>query len=899
MKETNWHAIPIPEVFKQIQSTESGLSEKEAHARLLTYGLNILPEEKVHGLFYIFFSHFLSPLILILILASITVLFMGETADGLIILFVLIFNAVVGTIQEGRAQNTLKALKNFVEGSATVLRGGKTLIIPDKEVVLGDILVLQEGEKVPADIRLIAVHSLRVNESSLTGESTSVEKIVNKILNKNTTVPDRRNMVFRGTNIASGNAHGVVVATGISTEIGKISKAIVSINDDVPLRKNIANLSKLIIGTVVFIGFLVFFLGIALGEDVRQMFATVVSMAVSVIPEGLPIVMTLVLASGVWRMTKKNVLVKKLQAVEALGQANIIAVDKTGTLTKNEMVLEKVYVDGKMYSVEGCGYEAKGDISLDGSVINPLNHPDLLMAGRVAGFCANAKAIYLEESKKWKVSGDPTEAAMGVFSQKIGFKNLIGETEKIFEIPFDYLTKYHLNIYKFEGKNFLTAVGAPEKILGLCDRVWRKQKSEKLSEQEKEEIENVFLKMSKNGYRILGLAIDPSSGASVSTSNLSHLTFVGFFGLKDPLREEAREAIEKANSAGIRVIMITGDHKVTASAVAIEAGILHEEDGIITGEELGKLSDSELMNRFNKVSVFARVEPVHKMKIIELFKKRGDIVAMTGDGVNDAPSLAVADLGVAMGNIGTEVAKEASDIVLLDDNFGNIISAVEEGRSIYKTIKKVVLYLFSTSIGEVLAIIGSILLGFPLLILPAQIIWLNFVTDGFLDVSLAMEPKEEGLLKHRMKHSKYILDWFSVQRMIFMGIIIAIGTLFIFSEYLDSGIGKAITMSMTTLAIFQWFNVWNCKNEKISLFSINPFKNLYLVGATIIVITLQLLAIYTPFLQKILHTVPLNFSDWVFATSVAVSIIILEEIRKFFIRRKMSKKMSLEFATIP
>ncbi|MDE2031079.1 MAG: HAD-IC family P-type ATPase [Patescibacteria group bacterium] len=890
MIETKWHSISIVEALKKADSTEKGLSLEEANRRFITYGPNILPEEKTPGLFYNFLSQFFSPLIIILIIASIIVLFMGEFVDGVIILFVIFFNAIVGTVQEGRAQNTLKALKNYIEGSATVIRDNKISIIPDKEVVVGDIIILQEGEKVPADARLIITNSLKADESSLTGESIPVEKNADEVYFENVQILDKRNMVWKGTNVASGYAHGVVVATGISTEIGKISKSITSIDEDVPLRKNIANLSKIIIAAVFVIGLIVFFLGISHGDSAREMFAIVVSMSVSIIPEGLPIVMTIVLASGVWRMTQRNVLVKKLQAVEALGQVNVIAVDKTGTLTKNEMVLEKVYVDSKMYSIGGLGYEPKGEISLDNLVIDPLNHPDLLMAGRVASFCVNAKAVYIEESKKWKVSGDPTEVAMGVFAQKIGFNNSKSESEKIFEIPFDYITKYHLNIHKFEDKNFLTAVGAPEQVLNLCDRVWRKQKSEKLLKEEKDEIEKIFLEMSNQGYRMLAIAIDTNSKEVVHIDELSHLTFIGFYGLKDPIREEVHNSILQANSAGIRVVMITGDHKITASAIAKEAGILHEGDEVILGEELDKLSDAELLDRFDKVSVFARVTPSHKLKIIELFKKKGDIVAMTGDGVNDAPSLADADLGVAMGGIGTEVAKEASDIILLDDNFGNIILAVEEGRSIYKTIKKVVLYLFSTSIGEVLAIIGSIFLGFPLIVLPSQIIWLNFVTDGFLDVSLGMEPKEDGLLKHRVKHSKYILDWSSSRRMIFMGLIIAFGSLFIFSRYLNFELDKALTVSMTTLAVFQWFNAWNCKSENQSIFSVNPFKNMYLVEATLLVIILQLLAIYTPFMQSILHTVPLNLYDWLAVISTAASIIFLEEIRKLFYRNGQKNK---------
>ncbi len=889
MVETKWHSLAVPEVFKLIKSQEQGLQKDDIAERLKIHGPNSLPEAEVPGIFSLFLSQFLSPLIFILILAAIVVLLMGETVDGLIILFVLFFNAIIGTIQEGKAQNTLKALKHFIEGSATVLRDNKIVIITDSGVVPGDILILQEGEKVPADARLLMTHSLKVDEASLTGESLPVEKNAIDEFPADTQISDRKNMVWKGTNIASGDAHAVVVATGIHTEIGKISTAISSIYEDVPLRKNIANLSRLIIFMVGIIGVLVFFLGVAREESMRQMFATVISMAVSIIPEGLPIVMTLVLASGVWRMTHKNVLVKKLQAVEALGQVHIIAVDKTGTLTKNEMKVETVYVDTKIYSVGGGGYEPTGTVSYEGATVEPLNHPDLLMAGRVAHYSAMAKAVYNEESKRWKVSGDPTEAAMRVFAQKVGFTTDGTEDPNIFEIPFSYVTKYHLSIHTSDGKNFLSVSGAPEKVLALCDRIWRTQKSEKLSRKEREEIEEVFLQMSRGGYRVIALAMNADSASVVTGEELPSLTFVGFFGLRDPLRTEVHEAVEKANSAGIKVIMITGDHTITASAIGKEAGILKEHGTVITGEEIEKLTDTELMKKFDTVHIFARVTPMHKMKIIELFKKKGQIIAMTGDGVNDAPSLAAADLGIAMGNIGTEVAKEAADIILLDDNFGNIISAVEEGRSIYKTIKKVVLYLFSTSVGEVLAITGSILLGFPLIVLPAQIIWLNFVTDGFLDISLAMEPKEDGLLKHRIKHSKYILDWFSVKRMLYMGTIIALGSLFIFSVYLKLDPTKALTVSMTTLAVFQWFNAWNCKSEKKSLLTINSFKNVYLIGATSIVVTLQLLAVYTPFLQKILHTVPLDLSDWIFILSVSMSILGLEELRKFFGRRSSIK----------
>lgn len=883
---TDWSTEPISEIFKKLNTNESGLSSEMVQSLFSKYGPNSLPEPKVPGIFSVFLSQFLNPLIYVLISAAAVVLIMGETTDAVIIFLVLTFNAIVGTIQEGRAQHTLRALRKFVETSASVFRDGKIIVVSDKDVVPGDIILLQEGDKIPADARVISANSLKVNESSLTGESAPVVKIADTVSEGSISLHDAKNIIFKGTNIVSGTGTAVVVATGLTTEIGKISEAIAFIDTEVPLKKNIRFLSHMIIVAVFSISIALTLFGLASGKSLQEMFATVASLSVSIIPEGLPIVMTLVLAAGVWRMTHRNVLVKKLQAVEALGQAKIIAVDKTGTLTKNEMVLEKIYTNGKFFDIQGHGYEPKGDALFEGKVIDPLNHPELVLAGRVASFCSNAHTIYIEDTKTWKVSGDPTDAALEVFAKKIGFKSPTWESKKIFDLPFDYLTKYHMTIHEFENKNFLTVVGAPEKILALSNRIWREKKPEELSHEKRAVLEAAFLDMSQQGLRVLAFAINADAPATVVGSDPPPLIFGGFFAMKDPLREEATQAIRNAHQAGIRVVMITGDHKITAHAIAQEVGLARDGDSVITGEELDKLSDEELLERFGNCSVFARVTPEHKLRIIELFRKRGDVVAMTGDGVNDAPSLAAADLGVAMGKIGTEVAKEAADLVLLDDNFGNIIAAVEEGRSIYKTIKKVILYLFSTSIGEVLTISGAIFLGLPLPILPAQIIWLNFVTDGFLDVSLAMEPKEDGLLNDRsIKPPKYILDAFSIKRMVFMGIVIAIGTLCIFTKYLDDGLEKAITMSLTTLAIFQWFNAWNCKSENKSVF-INPFKNRFLVGATITVIVLQLFAIYHPFMQRHLHTVSLTLQDWISAILIAASVLLLEEARKLIANKK-------------
>jgi len=934
MQQISWHTKTVPEVLDLLHSHEHGLTKEEAAKRFQEYGFNKLPEGKVDSLLLIFLRQFQSPLIYILFAAAGIVFAMGEIIDASIIFAVLLFNAIVGTIQEGTAQNTLLALKRFAETSATVLRDGKELIIPDTEVMPGDIIVLQEGEKVPADARIIFSNTLKVDEASLTGESEPVTKtdivapadnpsgysVLKTSQSKELSpravqalrspqarrderlpVADQKNMVFKGTHILRGNGTAIVVATGLATEIGKIAEKISSIDTEIPLKTNIRYLSRVIIVTVAVISTSLIVLGVLSGKSLKEMFTTAVALSVSIIPEGLPIVMTLVLAAGVRRMSKRNVLVKRLQAVEALGQTKIIAVDKTGTLTRNEMVIQRVYVDGKIFNITGNGYEPKGEATFDGKTIDPLNHADLLFSGKIAAFCANARLSFLEETSTWKIAGDPTEAAMLVLSEKIGFRRdmLEKETPKIFELPFDYQKKYHATIRAVDDKNFLTIVGAPEAVLLLCKNIWHKNGAETLSEERKKELESVFHNLAQNGFRVVAYAINQDAGRSVDGNAIPSLTFVGFFGMNDALRPEVKEAMQRVRAADMRVVMITGDHHLTAQAIAKEADIWREGDNVLTGKEIDKMSDDELAEKLAHTTVFARVTPDHKFRIIQAYRKRGEIVAMTGDGVNDAPSLVAADLGVAMGKIGTEVAKEASDIVLLDDNFASIVSAAEEGRGIYKTIKKVILYLFSTSTGEVMVVVGALVLGYPLPLLAAQIIWLNFVTDGFLDVALAMEPKEKGLMQGKFERpKKWIVDGLMAQRMFLMALPMAIGTLYLFKKYFSAGGGsalggetdltKALTISLTTLAMFQWFNAWNCRSESKSIFQMNPFSNKFLVGATMIVIFLQFAALYTPFLQKILHTTPLSLSEWLTIIPIAGSIILVEEIRKFFYRRKLT-----------
>lgn len=885
MKEI--YSLNIEDVFKGLNSNERGLSEKEAQNRFEKIGPNKLPEPKVDGMLLIFLRQFKSPLIYVLLVAAILILLIGEKTDSLIIMAVLLLNAVIGAFQEGKAQNTLLALKKLVAINTTVLRDGKELIIPHGELVPGDIIILEEGEKIPADARLISCYNLRADEAILTGESVPKNKLAEPIKGSGITIADQKNMIFRGTNILSGNGKAIVINTGARTVIGKISEKITSIETEIPLKKNIRQLSNAIIIAVAVISSLLLALGILRGEQPLEMIIVVVSLAVSIIPEGLPVVLTLVLATGVWRMSRRNALIKKLQAVEALGQAKIIAVDKTGTLTKNQLLVQNIYVGGNFFSVSGKGYEPRGEFKLSKEAIAPLNHPELIMAGKIAVLTSDAHIAFEEETKTYKITGDPTEAAMLVLGEKLGFhKNeLEKEIPQILEVPFDYKLKYHLVINKENNKEILSIAGAPEVILSKCKKIWHPEKITALSEKKKQELESVFLKMSKKGFRTIAFAIKNNPKFEAG-KDIDSLTFVGFYFMRDIIREEVFEAVRKTKEAGVRIVMITGDHKITAKTIAEEVGIYKDGDEILTGDELDKLNEKQLMHKLGKATVFARVTPEHKLKIIEGYKKRGEIIAMTGDGVNDALSLVAADLGVSMGLIGTEVAKEASDIILMDDNFGSITAAIEEGRSIYKTIKKVILYLVSTSVGEALVIVVAMLLGYPLPILAVQILWLNLVTDGFLNIALALEPKESGLLKNYKHSAGRLIDKLMIKRIFVMTIPMMIGTIYLFDIYQGDYI-KATTIALTAMAVFQWFNAWNCRSEKKSIFSMNPFSNIYLIGTTLIVIALQLLAVYAPLMQKLLHTAPLNLEDWFIIIFIASSIIIAEEARKILTRLKI------------
>jgi len=894
MTEILWHAKSARDAIEELKSDEHGLEQKEAERRLRHIGENKLPEAKIDSFFAIFLRQFQSPLIYILMAAAVVVFLMNEIFDGIVIMAVLLFNAIIGAMQEGKARNALMALKKFTDTKAAVLRGGKEIIVPDFEIVPGDIIILQEGEKVPADARVISANNLKIDEAALTGESHPVIK-TQDILPPDCAQTDRKNIVFKGTHIVAGNGKAVIFATGKDTFIGNIAQKIEIIDTEIPLKKNTRDLSRLIIIAVAAVSAIIFIIGIAAGKSAREMFGIVVSLAVSIVPEGLPVVVTLILAMGVWRMGKQKALVKRLQAVEALGQARVIAVDKTGTITKNELVVTKVYTEGNMFEIQGDGYTPKGAVQKNGKEINAARHPEIMFAGKIGAYCGGARLMFSEEENRWRVAGDPTEAALIVLGQKLGFlkENIEIENSMIAEIPFDSNLKYRAVIHKENNKKILAVIGAPEVILKLSAKIRVNGKTGLMSAKKRQELEEIFTSMSQEGLRVIAFA-SAAAPKKLTPESVKGLAFAGFYGMQDAIRTEAAGAMRKAAAAGIKVVMITGDHKITAQAIAQEAQIYHPGDEILTGEEIDKLSDEALSEKVGTVTVFARVNPDHKLRIVNAFRARGEIVAMTGDGVNDAPSLVAADLGVAMGGIGTEVAKEASDIILLDDNFENIVTAVEEGRSIYKNIKKVILYLFSTNIGEVLAIMGALILGYPLPILAAQIIWLNFITDGFLTVALAMEPKEKGLLKGNFeKPKKYLVDKLIAQRIFLMSATMAIATLYLFKDHYGQDMAKAWTISLTALAAMQWYNAWNCRSETKSIFRMNPFANKFLIGATVTVVLLQLLAVYNPIMQKLLRTAPLDIKDWIEILFVSASIIVVEEIRKFFHRKKLRKPVKL------
>ncbi|MBP9687011.1 MAG: HAD-IC family P-type ATPase, partial [Candidatus Doudnabacteria bacterium] len=706
-----WYAKSKTDLFGYLEANAQGLSAEEVQKRQAFFGLNTLPQAKQQSLLGLFFKQFQSPLIYLLLGAAGVVSAMGEYSDGGIIALVLLINALVGAYQEGRAARTLASLQKLVTTTATALRNGNESVISDVELVPGDILILREGEKVPADCRILEQASVRTNESSLTGESVSQEKHADTL---KTTQPlpiqEQQNMLFRGTLITSGNCTAIVVATGLDTVMGSISGQVLHVDREIPLQKNIRHLANILILIVFGVSIILLLVGLSKGMPIREIFGVVVSLAVSVIPEGLPIAVTLILASGVRRMSKRNALVKKLQSIESLGQVDVIAVDKTGTITKNEMTVTELIVDGKRFTVTGQGYTEPGTIFFKETTVTIETEPALQAAALTFALCGNARISKDPLSGEVVIAGDPTDAALVVVAQKMGVlrDKLITAHALVEELPFDYKRKFHATVYQMGTDYFMSAVGATEAILPLC------------SHANKRSILLQARAASKRGLRVLAFAYN--TRAKVTANELPQLTFGGLVCMSDPILPEVTETVEQLRNANIRTVMITGDNAVTARAIAEHAGIYTPGNTILTSEELYSMSKADIAQQLATTSVFARVTPADKLALVEAYGKAGNIIAMTGDGVNDAPALLGADIGLAMGYGGTEVAKEAADIVILDNNFHTIAAAVEEGRNIYLTIRKVLVYLFSTSLGELLTVSAALVLNVPLPLIAVQII---------------------------------------------------------------------------------------------------------------------------------------------------------------------------------
>jgi len=854
-----WYQMTEDELYKELKTGRNGLSADESQKRLSQYGHNRLEEKPGKSPLLIFFEQFTNILILILIVAAVISAFIGDLTDTIVILAIVLLNAVIGFFQEYRAERALAALKKLEIPAATIIRDGKHQQIPATEIMPGDIVVLTAGEIVPADIRLIESPNLMIDESSLTGESTPVEKSTN-IISEETSLADRRNMTFKGTVITYGRGVGVVVTTGMSTELGRIAYLLQETEKiKTPLQIKLDVMGKRLAVAALLLCLIIFIAGVWRGESLQLMSLTAISLAVAAIPESLPAVITIVLALGAYRMSKVNALIRKLPAVETLGCVTAICSDKTGTLTQNKMKVEFIY-DGK---------ELKKKWSLDTS--------DMNLIFKAMTLCNDASI----DSDKG--IGDPTEIALLKAASKLGINK--SELEKkyprINEIPFDSFKKRMTTIHSSpENQEIHLAFmkGSVDSLLDTCS-IDNNIKGQIIKENEK---------MAGDGIRVLAVAYREIK-KGISTAEVEkEFTFLGLVGMIDPPREEAYEAVKICMKAGIVPIMITGDHPSTAKSIAKRLGITNENGQTITGRDMEVLEPAHLNNLLSSVRIFARVSPEDKIRIVSALKEKGHIVAMTGDGVNDAPALKKADIGIAMGITGTDVSKEASDIILRNDNFATIVKAVYEGRVIYDNIRKFIRYMLSTNSGEILTMFFALMIGMPLPILPIQILWINLVTDSFPALALGVEPAEKNVMNRPPRDPKESIFarglW---QHIIWVGLLMSFGTLGVMAWGLKyDDLDHARSMVFFTLAGFQMFHVMAIRSERESIFTLGLLSNKALLGAVVLTFILQLMITYTPILQRIFKTAPLSSIELFICVTISFSVFIAVEVEKAYFRLK-------------
>ncbi|MGQ9819022.1 MAG: cation-translocating P-type ATPase [Candidatus Kapaibacteriales bacterium] len=897
----NWHSTQIEKVleFFKVDPTR-GLSDEQVQYYRKKYGQNILITKKSKSNLVLLLEQFNNPIIIILIVAAVINVFISDIKDTLVIGAVVILNTFIGFFQERRASDALKSLQKMAAPKARVLRNGQQQLISTSEVVCGDIIVLESGVRVPADARLIEANNLVVDESMLTGESFGIEKNPKVRIPENTPLADRLTMVHSGCIIQKGRGLAVVTATGSATEFGKIAEKVAEAEEgESPLQTQISKFGKVLSLAILLIIAIIFVVGSLQGNDFIVMFLTSVGLAVSAIPEGLPVAVTITLSIGLSQMAKHKAIVKKLAAVETLGSTNIICTDKTGTLTKNEMMTSKYILFDKTYLVTGSGYHKEGEVynqETNEKVLWNTNE-SLKVATLISALCTESNIE--PNADEWKITGDPTESALMISAKKLGFQ--FEQIPVSIDIPFESEHQLMAVRATFDDKQYVLVKGAPEKVLARCKKMLKP--TGETVEIDYNMVENQIDLLSSEALRILALAFTTEIQKDfVEIDELRDLIFVGFAGIEDAVHPEAINAIGECHKAGIKVVMITGDHSKTAQKVAEKVGIVppNQKPIAITGKELEAMSDNELYEKAPNIDVYARVVPEHKFRIVKSLQANNNIVAMTGDGVNDAPALKQADIGVAMGS-GTDVAREVSHMVLLDDNFATIVEAVRRGRIILNNLKHILLYILSTSAGGLLTIASSVFLGFPLPLLPTQLLWVNLVTDGTSTFPLAFE-KEHGdvmAFKPRRKDEP-LVSTSMVYRIIISAITMTFGTLALFYIYLDGNFSpssdtleKARTIAFCTLAFFQIWNVQNSRSIDRSLFFNLPYnktdylenitfsKNLVLLAVMILALLLQIFAVSVPFMNVVMNTVPLNFYDWIVVFGTTFSIIVIVELHKY------------------
>ncbi len=862
-----------------------GLTAQEVQLRFKEYGYNQLPYKKPPTYVRIFFEQFKNPLIYLLLVAATIIFFVESLQDTLFISLILLLNAFVGTYQEGKASNLLASLRHYIKTQVSVMRDGKLHIISSEEIVPGDMVILQEGDLIPANGRIIYAKNFRVNESAITGESVPVEKISEVLVDTHQAAElpifEQKNMVFAGSYVAQGTAHIIVTATGKNTLMGHMQSLAESIEVDMPLKIEIDRIAYHLIWYVIGMCAALFLIGFAWGKNIQELLSLIAALFICVVPEGLPVIFTLVLAMGVSRMAQNNVLVKRLQAVEGLGQVDILAIDKTGTLTKNEMRVQKIFVDNRVMNVGGT---------------RPDNVHTIVS---IAALMSSALVEKFYDTIQ--IKGDPTEGALTLFANACGIskKAIMQDTTIIEEYPFDFEEKIKvtsllgsafLNNSLGDEKLYLIITGAPEIVLNYCTYYQMGTNVELLDSNQRKAIDNALDQFLQEGLRVIAAAYCMIDNEKEFFAKLKHdknylyelihtsdqIVFVGLYGLGDTIRAEVVNVVTDARAQGLQIIMITGDHELTARRIGKESGILQNHDRSIIGAELAHHQEQKYDHN---VTVYARVTPEQKLSIIDQLHKAGYIVAMTGDGVNDAISLAAADVGIAMGIIGTEVTKEAADIILLDDQLATIINGIAEGRHIFSLLRRVILYFFSTNLAEILVVLIAIVLNLQMPFVAIQILWINFITDGLLALALAMEPLEHHLIAKRSEH---LVDKEMIGRMFILVAPMALGTLIVFLGYLPIGLEKARTMALMTLVFFQLWNAWNCRSLEKSIFKSGLVINWYLFGASCVVIVLQLMLVQVTPLQKLFHTVNITSYDWIIIIMMSSTIIWIEEARKWF-----------------